>query len=155
MGAVPKNNGIPFVLRKNGILVDKINKIKWRLSDLPQISGRTLEKANVLVQYPSYRNTLPSGTRITEYGFTEITEMACTTLMQCCCMMSLLLIMLLMNGILLMLSDIHTRILPSKHFACRVGHNPCGSGFVHIIILRNILFWPKNLWELGQWETMD
>lgn len=81
MGALPKNNEIPFVLIKNGILIDKINKEKLRLGDLPQISGRTLEKVNVLVQHPNYRNVLPFGTQITEYDFVELTEMACGALM--------------------------------------------------------------------------
>lgn len=72
--------------------------------EITQTGGRTVEKANVLVQYPNYRNRLTFGAQITEYGFTEITERACTTLMQCCCMASLLK-KLLMKEILLMLSD--------------------------------------------------
>lgn len=58
-----------------------------------------------MVQYPNYKNTLQSGTQIAEYGFTEVTEMACTALIECCRMMSLLLIMLLMSEVLLRLTD--------------------------------------------------
>jgi len=67
VGAVPKNNGRTFVLTKSDILIEKINKDKWRLSHLPQISGRTLEKANFLVWYTNYQNALPFGIQITEY----------------------------------------------------------------------------------------
>lgn len=50
MDAVPKGNGTTFVLRRTDILIEEINKEKWRLNYLLQISSRTLEKANVLVQ---------------------------------------------------------------------------------------------------------
>lgn len=66
VGVVPKNNGTTFVSTKISIVPEKIKKDKLTLSDLPQISGRTLEKTNVLVQYPNYRNTLPFGIQITE-----------------------------------------------------------------------------------------
>lgn len=166
MGVVPKNDGIPPVLIKHSILIDKINTEKWRLGGLPQICVRTLEKANVLVQYPNYRNTLPFGTQITEYGFTEITEIACSTLMPCCCMMSVLLITPLMNGVLLMLSDtnphqdssfqgfcIHCKTQPMWISFCP--HHHPEKYFVQLCVQQEVTSDQEKLWELGQWEIMD